>query len=575
MPKPTQEHIDKAPGMVHWFNPMLLVKLLWHVIVSDMFGRFADRRLIHAALDYATPAEHMSRADIRDNINPQDSNQLWFDYVSDLGDGFESTYAIAYLLAQDELTVGNEKLPRGRLLVMGGDQVYPDASQKDYRDRMLNPYEWAFPRGQRGDNLIYAIPGNHDWYDGLNMFLALFCKPRGGRIGGWHTRQRRSYFAIRLTERWWLWAIDIQLSHDMDQPQFDYFEAIATSMPDNSNIILCSAEPGWYHADVKDSPSFKPLHFAAWIAENAKKNHKIFAALSGDTHHYSRYSSDDIGTQFITAGGGGAFLHPTHMLRTKIEGEWLRKKLKFSLNTEPGGDHTESETLACHPKPATSKALLANNLLFPFLNFGLAFIVGLVYWVTAVAVALRGEAIYYGFAILLSAILIGYTAQQEGKTWKILYSLPHALAHVAAVYCLTELFTWFNIYAGASSYWLFHSALLIEMLTIGALVGGLIFGIYLLLTCLLCGMNDNDAFSAMRLNSYRHFLRICVEADTLTIYVLGLDRPPSREQWKVNPDMNSKPLASQIVPKCELQVSLIEKIVIQAKNVQPIAEIAR
>src|SRR4030095_15029834 len=69
---------------------------------------------------------------------------------------------------------------------------------------------------------VYAIPGNHDWYDGLLMFLAFFCRKKPWHIGGWRTRQRRSYFALRVTEKWWIWCIDIQLANDMDQPQADY-----------------------------------------------------------------------------------------------------------------------------------------------------------------------------------------------------------------------------------------------------------------------------------------------------------------------------------------------------------------
>lgn len=33
------------PRMVHWFNPILLLKLLNNAITSAMFGQYADRRL--------------------------------------------------------------------------------------------------------------------------------------------------------------------------------------------------------------------------------------------------------------------------------------------------------------------------------------------------------------------------------------------------------------------------------------------------------------------------------------------------------------------------------------------------
>ena len=45
--------------------------------------------------------------------------------------------------------------------------------------------------------------------------------------------------------------------------------AIAKTMPHNSNIILCSAEPGWYKAEAEGN-AFRTLSYAAWIAENAE-----------------------------------------------------------------------------------------------------------------------------------------------------------------------------------------------------------------------------------------------------------------------------------------------------------------
>ena len=53
------------------------------------------------------------------------NEELWIDYVSDLGDGFNSTYTVAHLLAQPEVDVNGDKLKRGNILVMGGDAVYP------------------------------------------------------------------------------------------------------------------------------------------------------------------------------------------------------------------------------------------------------------------------------------------------------------------------------------------------------------------------------------------------------------------------------------------------------------------
>src|SRR5262249_38273258 len=142
---------------------------------------------------------------------------FWIDFAADTGDGWDSTYAIARLLAAPEITVksteGELALARGRILVLGGDQVYPTASREAYRDRFIAPFETAYrtlaekwPAAEAPD--LYAIPGNHDWYDGLRAFLGVFCRRRladqwatrreGQVIGGRTTQQTRSYFALKL-----------------------------------------------------------------------------------------------------------------------------------------------------------------------------------------------------------------------------------------------------------------------------------------------------------------------------------------------------------------------------------------
>ena len=41
---------------------------------------------------------------------------------------------------------------------------------------------------------------------------------------------------------------------------------------------------------------------------------RIVLYLKSGRHHYARYVAPDDGAQLVTAGGGGAFLHPTHDL---------------------------------------------------------------------------------------------------------------------------------------------------------------------------------------------------------------------------------------------------------------------
>lgn len=51
-----------------------------------------------------------------------DKKDFWFDFMADTGDGGNSSYTVAKLLAQPSLEVDNSlSLPRGNVLLIGGD----------------------------------------------------------------------------------------------------------------------------------------------------------------------------------------------------------------------------------------------------------------------------------------------------------------------------------------------------------------------------------------------------------------------------------------------------------------------
>lgn len=324
--------LRKEP-MVQWFNPILLAKLGLEVILSALFGRYADQRAQQAALDKASAAQLLKRADmtVPDRkggapvLEPDEDGAVWIDYTADLGEGFSSTYAIASLLAQDELEIGDEVLPRGGILIMGGDEVYPTASQEAYWSRTRAPYEAAFPNvtpAPAKRPRLFAIPGNHDWYDGLEAFHGIFCRARdsapfhgGLSVGGWRCKQHRSYFALKLAEDWWLWGLDIQLTGYVDQPQVNYFRQMAGSLSDDAKVIICTAQPSWLKADRPGAVEYRSLNYITEIIRRAKGDARACLLLAGDIHHYSRYTAENLGMQFVTAGGGGAFLHPMHQLQ--------------------------------------------------------------------------------------------------------------------------------------------------------------------------------------------------------------------------------------------------------------------
>ncbi|WKA26381.1 metallophosphoesterase [Bradyrhizobium roseum] len=594
------------PRMVHWFNPILLYKLLNNVVTSAMFGQYADRRLIVAALDTVDPKKHMERATaLLPDLSRNGDGPVWFDFVADLGDGFDSTFAVASVLAKKEWKFETETLPRGQLLIMGGDEVYPLANAQTYRNQLWQPYSWAFPDHDQNDDRgvpLFAIPGNHDWYDGLVQFLAYFSREQRTHFGNWRSQQRRSYFAIQLTKTWWLWAVDIQLAEDMDQPQSDYFTMVAESaeMAPGSRIILCSAEPGWLYTDT-NTKSWEIVDYAIGIARRSKKNFNIPLLLSGDTHHYSRYESSD-GTQFVTSGGAGAFLHPTHQLDAEISVRWRGKK---ALKLARKGNLPKAEP-AVYPSMQISRGLLWRNLWFAITNWDFSILMAFIYFLVGVFVGLRNSPdAYIIISLLMGWGIVGYTTTQENvsileiyRSWRkslknpdafdglaiealwsqfqkalivIGTSVLHVGAHVLTSISAARFFdTWnkLNIDFQTEWYsvWAWLGALFLEMGAVGFFAGSTIFGLNMLFTCRWLKMNRNDAFSALRIGRFNNFVRLRIQDDEVALFAIGLEDVPHRDDWNENPAYKRGfPDEPRWIPKTPLKPHLIEKIVVSGR----------
>ena len=442
----------RLAGMVRWYDPRLLTRIGVRTIISKVLGQYADQRLIQAATDQADAAALKARYDYRDptqsdpmhKVALDDKGAFWVDYVSDTGDGFESTYAMAYLLAIDELKVPGiaAPLPAGDTLIMGGDQCYPQATREDYKKKLITPFGWAFEKS-RPERKLFAIPGNHDWYDGLNAFDSLFCSSRdkssetkGNAIGGWQCQQHRSYWALRLPYNWWIWGPDIQFSKYLDAAQINYFELIAEQMGPGDNLVICIAEPDWLLAEMAGEDDEEENFFKITTIAR-KRGARVCAVLAGDWHHYNRYFANEIDVHFVTAGGGGAFLHPTHVLKESISVRWPRQADVAAYGPESDGQPPEpvwqaqdvdiklrkdkdqqapvaaaarevgeavggvfepidealhgkkrlkrtrilkQEAPVCYPSKGLSRLISLKNLLFPLYNLPFALGVGAIYW---------------------------------------------------------------------------------------------------------------------------------------------------------------------------------------------------
>jgi hypothetical protein len=536
----------KKKPMVNWYDPKQLAFTGMKTVLSSVFGNFADRREMQAALDReVTPFDY------------SDKPEIWFDFISDLGDGFNPTYTLAHSLAQPSLEVAGRKLKRGDFLVMGGDEVYPTPEMVEYDNRLRGPYYAADPKSDDSDTErpdVYAIPGNHDWYDGLTNFLRLFTQKRS--LGNWQTRQTRSYFAIKLPHDYWVIAVDVQLNADIDYPQICYFKEIAQKhFSSTTKVILCTAEPAWVYKsfDPKNTSYDRLKFFVEKVLfgegdasyEEKNKNISVTVILTGDLHHYARYEEIHPGNQvrqLITAGGGGAFMHPTNTLLDEIE----------TLNGR------KAHLKEVFPSKADSVKLSLLNLLFPYYSLTMLFFFGTLHaftsWIlqtkrfssgdtlmvrlsqidlfggdanaffAAITEALSHNpgAIFLNVLLLIGIMMFTDTKSYNGR-WNYLAGFVHALLHLVNFYILLWLFSRINLSdlglpLDSSGQVLIFA---VEMILVGGIVSGVLFGIYLTFSVLVLKNHITEASSSYRWEGYKNFLRLHLDKDGLTIYPIG------------------------------------------------------
>ena len=171
--------------------------------------------------------------------------------------------------------------------------------------------------------------------------------------------------------------------------------------------------------------------------------------------------------------------------------------------------------------------------------------------------------------LILFAGFYAYTGYQEGYTPRVAgLSAVHAAAHLIAALALSWLVwqvAWY-IHPPAAWHWLAWLVFtLIIFVPLGGAVAGTIFGLNLFVTSRWCGINYTDAFSAMRIDGYRQFLRMRILGDLLEVYPIAIDKVPRRDGWVKNAADPDRPGASVFAPAQPLDAKLIEgPVVIRA-----------
>ncbi len=500
---------------VAWLSPTQLAATGIRVAFAAQFGAYLDKRELQLALPTQVHEEYAAR------------EELWLDYIADLGDGFDPTYSMAYLLGQDQIEVGDTALPRGNVLVLGGDRVYPTASSAAYEDRFEGPYKAAFPQplSDRSPHL-FALPGNHDWYDGLTAFLRLFARRGDSHIGGWKTQQTRSYFALKLPHGWWLLALDAQGEAYLDDPQLEFFKGVAATFEDGDRVIIATPQPSWVQTDAHPRYYDTIDYFLRTVMDPSGA--EVAVMVSGDLHHYSRYSSAQLPRQLINCGGGGAYTAATHHLPAEIS---VPPKHSVMRRSSPQSRYRLEKT---YPSKLRSKWLGSGVFgRLPWRNPGFTALLGVLH--TMLLLAFQNEAgriltipIFLMVSIIMAACVFFAVGLTEGQQRFVPFFLGglHGVAHI--FFGVGGWLIWRELPFRDLKWPLPALSAVVLYLPVAGVAAALLVSLYLLIAANF-KVNVNELFAGQGIEDFKSFLRMHIASDgTLTIYAIGVDKISKR-----------------------------------------------
>ena len=468
--------------------------------------------------------------------------ELFIDFIADTGDDVAVSRAVArllfaeYELPDPERPAAFLRAPRGEILIFGGDTAYPVATAQEIATRIVSPFNQvleALPPDPT-PRVLFGIPGNHDWYDGLDGFARMFrrrhgddAEPpnstkftpfmlqqyaewarefmRGGKIEkpralvlrDYAPVQNASYFALPLTPFVDLLAVDRQL-RTPDSRQRDFLIDAYEAHPDRATFALLP-DPVYPFGGPSSTGTamLESLHF-----DLGARDHFV---LTGDVHHYARLERDRL--LHVIAGGGGAFLHPTRIAAGGIRTEraWPdAAQCKRMLRFVPLKVALGRSGLLPH--------LLLFLLFLPPVSFGARF------WQERGVILSAPFATTFVLTIILA--LIGGVRRRKSV-------LPLAFGTAAAM-ALAPIGISLAFHGALDEVHRVSSPLVAAALTLVAavLASAWLFGAYLSLLTR-AGFEHTQAFTALDHPGYKHFVRLRVHADGRRIdgWCLGLVDP--------------------------------------------------
>jgi len=321
--------VNSIWGFSWYFNSENWASGVWQEITKERVDPWRKRMIQDVENDAAArglPPEKVF-AVAPEGVN--DTGDFSFIVIGDTGEGDASQWSL-----HDQLIAASNR-DAVKFLVLSSDVIYPDGRMKDYEPNFYLPFK-GFTKP------IYAIPGNHDWYDANEAFNANFFEPAAANlalrarlaedlktnvISADHrfadliaqAKRLREYYAIKNglqrgtffemhTAGFSLISVDTGILRTIDDKQQAWLEAALDRAGNNFKFVVLGHPfyvAGKYTG--RGDPAFDAIH-------ETLRRHQVDIAMAGDTHDFEFYrekyavSGQEKETLNFVNGGGGAYL---------------------------------------------------------------------------------------------------------------------------------------------------------------------------------------------------------------------------------------------------------------------------
>ena len=320
--------VNSIWGFSWYFNSENWASAVWQEIMKGRIDAWRQRA-----------AEDVEREAVAGGILPEKvfaiepggtfEGDFSFIVIGDTGEGDPSQ-----MVLRDQLIAAGKR-DEVKFLVLSSDVIYPDGKMKDYERNFYLPFKGF-------EKPVYAIPGNHDWFDANEGFSANFLE-RTAAITTLRARlladlkteliqtdekfngmsdeaerlrkyykvqnglQRAPYFEMH-SPGFSIIAGDTGILRSFDEKQKLWFEEALKRAGSNFKLVVLGHPfyvAGRYTASA--DAGFREIH-------ELLKRYKVDVAMAGDTHDFEfykeRYASSEGEQEMLhfVNGGGGAYL---------------------------------------------------------------------------------------------------------------------------------------------------------------------------------------------------------------------------------------------------------------------------